>query len=290
MDARRPPRRPSRSSASCARPSIRIARMAAWCGSGRSKTASMPGQATSSRRRAALAPRRRRSSLSSARFVGNDRAMLTDPRGLAVTAARAESAMRLVATIAAYCAFRKDTGDRLKETLASDPQLVMGHILRGYFMLLLVKRELVARARQAAEAADAAIKAVGATPRETLHRRALDAWIARDQTRAIEIFEAILVDHPRDILALKLAQFLLFYAGDGRRMRNTVARAIASWHEALPCYGFALGCHAFGLEECGDYEAAERAGRRAVELIPEDIWGALAVAHVFEMRERTAEG
>ena len=42
-------------------------------------------------------------------------------------------------------AFRKDTGDRLKETLASDPQLVMGHILRGYFMLLLVKRELVAR-------------------------------------------------------------------------------------------------------------------------------------------------
>ena len=216
--------------------------------------------------------------------------MLTDPRGLAVTAASAESVTRLEATIAAYCAFRKDTGDRLKETLAADPQLVMGHILRGYFMLLLVKRELVARARQAAEAADAAIKALGATRREMLHRQALDAWIARDQTRAIEIFEAILVDHPRDILALKLAQYLLFYVGDGRRMRDTVARAIASWDEALPCYGFAQGCHAFGLEECGDYEAAERAGRRAVELIPEDIWGAHAVAHVFEMQERTAEG
>jgi tetratricopeptide (TPR) repeat protein len=216
--------------------------------------------------------------------------MLTDPRGLAVTAASAESVMRLEATIAAYCAFRKDTGDRLKETLVSDPQLVMGHILRGYFMLLLVKRELVGRARQAAEAADLAIKALGATPREALHRRALDAWIARDQSRAIEIFEAILIDDPRDILALKLAQYLLFYAGDGRRMRDTVGRAFASWDEALPCYGFALGCHAFGLEECGDYDAAERAGRRAVDLIPEDIWGAHAVAHVFEMQERTKEG
>lgn len=216
--------------------------------------------------------------------------MLADPRGLAVTAASAEAVMRLEATITAYCAFRKDTGDRLKEALASDPQLVMGHILRGYFMLLLVKRELVARARQAAEAADAAIKALGATPREVLHRRALDAWIARDQSHAIEIFEAILADYPRDILALKLAQYLLFYVGDGRRMRDTVARAIASWDEALPCYSFALGCHAFGLEECADYEAAERTGRRAVELIPEDIWGAHAVAHVFEMQERTAEG
>jgi tetratricopeptide (TPR) repeat protein len=216
--------------------------------------------------------------------------MLSDPRGIVVTAASADSVTRLEATIAAYCAFRKDTGDRLKEALAADPQLVMGHILRGYFMLLLVKRELIARAQQAAEAADAAMLAVGSTPREALHRQALGAWIRRDETRAIAIFEAILADYPRDIVALKLAQYLLFYSGDSQRMRDTVARAIASWDEAMPLHGFALGCHAFGLEECGDYDAAERAGRRATELNPTDIWGAHAVAHVFEMQERTAEG
>jgi len=216
--------------------------------------------------------------------------VLSDPRGIAVTAANADSVARLEATIAAYCAFRKDTGDRLKEALAADPQLVMGHILRGYFMLLLVKRELIPRAEKAAEAADAAIRAVGATPRETLHRQALGAWVLRDEARTIEILEAILAAYPRDIVALKLVQYLLFYAGDGTRMRDTVARAIASWDEALPLHGFALGCHAFGLEECGDYNAAERAGKRAVELDATDIWGAHAVAHVFEMQERTAEG
>jgi tetratricopeptide (TPR) repeat protein len=216
--------------------------------------------------------------------------VLSDPRGIAVTAVSAESVARLEATIAAYCAFRKDTGDCLKEALAADPQLVMGHILRGYFMLLLVKRELIPRAQKAAEAADAAIRTVGATPRETLHRQALGAWIRRDEARAIEILEAILAAYPRDIVALKLVQYLLFYAGDGTRMRDTVARAVASWDEALPLHGFALGCHAFGLEECGDYDAAERAGKRAIEFNPTDIWGAHAVAHVFEMQERTEEG
>lgn len=217
-------------------------------------------------------------------------AALTDRRGLAVTAASPESVARLEATIAAYCIFSKDTGDRLKEALAGDKHLVMAHLLRGYFMLLLVKRELIPRAQQALGAADAAMAEAGATPREKLHRRALAAWIARDQTGAIDILESILATYPRDIVALKLAQYLLFYSGDATRMRDVVVKAIPAWDESLPCYSFALGCHAFGLEECGAYAEAEHAGKRAVELDPADIWGAHAVAHVFEMEERTEEG
>jgi len=216
--------------------------------------------------------------------------MLTDPRGIAITAASADAVVRLEAAIIAYCGFKADTGDRLKAALATDPALVMAHILRGYFMLLLVKRELVPRARAAAQAADAAMRAAGSTPREALHREALDAWIRRDLTGAIRILSEVLAAYPRDLVALKLAQYLLFYAGDSRTMRGVVADAIRGWDEGVPGYGFALGCHAFGLEECGEYAAAERAGRRACELNPDDIWGAHAVAHVFEMQDRAEEG
>jgi hypothetical protein len=48
--------------------------------------------------------------------------------------------------------------------------------------------------------------------------------------------------------------------------------------------------HAFGLEECGDLDGAERAGREAVALDPRDGWAWHAVAHVHEMRGAPADG
>jgi hypothetical protein len=51
-----------------------------------------------------------------------------------------------------------------------------------------------------------------------------------------------------------------------------------------------LGCHAFALEENGDYLAAGRIGRRAVQLAPRDAWGRHAVAHVLEMTGDTGGG
>jgi hypothetical protein len=47
---------------------------------------------------------------------------------------------------------------------------------------------------------------------------------------------------------------------------------------------------AFGLEENGDYAAAEDAGRMALALQPADAWAVHAVAHVMEMQGRDEEG
>jgi len=47
----------------------------------------------------------------------------------------------------------------------------------------------------------------------------------------------------------------------------------AAWSAAEPGYHQVLAMHAFGLEECGEYEAAERAARRALELEPTEMKG-----------------
>ena len=73
-------------------------------------------------------------------------------------------------------------------------------------------------------------------------------------------------------------------------MRDVLASALPAWDASVPGHGFVLGCHAFGLEETGDYVAAERVGREAVDRNPSDIWAAHAVAHVFEMTGRPREG
>jgi len=216
--------------------------------------------------------------------------MQHDIRGLAQTAASAEAQRAFDATVEAYLGFQLATGDRLKETLALDPAMPLAHALKGCFLLLFAKRGLAERAAKALGDAKTAGERAGLTPREAQHLAALEAWLSGDMAAAAAYYDAILLDQPHDIVALKLAQYLHFYQGDAAAMRGSVARPFHAWSEAVPGYGYVLGLKAFALEETGDYAAAESTGREAVERNPGDIWAAHAVAHVMEMQDRPGEG
>ncbi len=216
--------------------------------------------------------------------------LVNDARGNAVTASGSLPVILLDDAVESYLGFRKDTGDRLKAALTAEPDFVLAHCLRGYFMMLFGQRAMVSRAQRSLEAAQATARATGATQRETAHVAALAAWVEGDFAGTIARWEAIAAEHPRDVVALKLGQYGQFYSGESERMRDVLARALPAWDASVPGYGFVLGCHAFGLEETGDYIAAERAGREAVDRNPSDIWAAHAVAHVFEMTGRPREG
>jgi tetratricopeptide (TPR) repeat protein len=209
-----------------------------------------------------------------------------DRLGLPLTAASGEAARAFDDTVWAYVGFSRDPGVPLKRALQADPGMPMANILQGYFMHLMGQPHLVPAARTAhAVAAKAPM-----TPREQAHLAALDAWCNGELERAAAALDAILADHPRDYLALKLANYLYFYLGDAASVRDGPACALAHWDEGMPGYGHLLALHAFGLEESGDYAAAERQGRRATELNPADPWAVHAVAHVMEMQDRAAEG
>lgn len=180
------------------------------------------------------------------------------------------------------------TGAALAEALETDPDLVMGHCLQGYFAQLVGNASVLAQADAALAGADA--RAAGATARERLHVDALRSWCDRDLIGAANRWEAILIDHPRDLIALKLAQFAHLYLGDPANIRDCIARVMPAWDESVPNFSNVLGMRAFGFEESGDYPAAEAAGRRAIELNPKDPYAVHAVAHVMEMQARHREG
>jgi hypothetical protein len=161
-----------------------------------------------------------------------------------------------------YLAFRKDTGDRLKATLVAEPNSVRGQCLRGYLMMLFGQRAMVSRAQRPLDAAQAAARSVCVTPREAAHVAALAAWVAGDFGGATACWESIAADHPRDVLALKLAQ----YAGSILEIANGCATC---WGAPSPpgtqvCRATVLfsAAYAFALEDTGDYGAAgaRRAG------------------------------
>ncbi|MCC6469531.1 MAG: tetratricopeptide repeat protein [Alphaproteobacteria bacterium] len=108
--------------------------------------------------------------------------------------------------------------------------------------------------------------------------------------RSNQLYGGILVDYPRDLLALQLAHVEDFFLGQSSMLRDRVARVTGDWDKDVPGYGYVLGMHAFGLEEMGDYARAEERGRAAVAQNPRDPWAIHAVAHVMEMQTRLADG
>ncbi|HSH08230.1 MAG TPA: tetratricopeptide repeat protein [Burkholderiales bacterium] len=214
--------------------------------------------------------------------------MPSDLHGLPITTASAEAAAAFDRTLIGYFKYRADTAKQLAAALEADEDFALAHILRGYFMLLAFDQNQVAAAAEAARAAHKTI--AGATPREQQHLAALEAWIAGDLERTIGIWEEILVAQPLDVLAFRLAHFNNFWLGRPAAMRASIDRIESKWSPQLPGYGTLLSCKCFAWEECGEYAVAEPAGRKAVEIDPEDLWGTHALAHVMEMQGRSAEG
>lgn len=214
--------------------------------------------------------------------------MPADCRGLVVTASDAAGVDLLDATVHAYLSNDPGTGELLGKLVLEAPEMPMAHCLRGFLLNLAGRTKDLGRARESLAEADRLI--AGANERERRHIEALRAWCDGDLTRATALFEEILIDHPRDVLAFRLAHYLHFYVGAIVEMRDSAARVLSCWDESVPDYGYVLGCRAFGLEETGDYTAAEVFGRRAVALNPDDVWAGHAVCHVLEMQGRLREG
>ena len=210
-----------------------------------------------------------------------------DRLGLELSAANGEAARAFDDTVWAYVGFSREPGVPLKRALQADPAMPMALCLQGYFMHLMGLPGLIPKARAALASMQ---KTSAMNAREKMHAAALEAWCEGELERTCALLDGILAEYPRDFLALKLANYLYFYMGDAKNVRDGPARALESWDEKMPGYGHLLALHAFGLEESGDYAAAERDGRRATGINPADPWAVHAVAHVMEMQDRAAEG
>ena len=213
--------------------------------------------------------------------------MAKDQQGLLVTGT-ADSAAALDRAVADYYAWKGDPVGILQAAAEADPGFMLGHAATASLFLLSGFKgdnPMVVSALSAAEAASQ-----GATPREKRHLEAARAWADGAMIRATDVWEEILRDDPTDALALRFAHDTYFYLGHSLSIRDSIARVMPAWEPGRPLYGYVLGQYAFGLEEAGELRRAEEAGRRAIEIDPEDGWAVHAVAHVLETESRQKEG
>ena len=176
----------------------------------------------------------------------------------------------------------------LDAATAADPGWAMPHVMKAGFLLSLTDPGLLAEAD--AHLGHARALARSATARERAHLQAVQLLLEGRWQGACKLWDEVLLEHPRDALALQWSQLWDFYRGDVAGLRQRPARALPSWDEADPLFPCVLALYAFGLEEANLYPQAEEVGRRALALDPRVPWAIHAVAHVMEMQGRYEEG
>ena len=188
--------------------------------------------------------------------------------------------------LTAFLGWRGGTEEALDQALQQAPGFVMAHLLQGYQLVcgrdprrLGLARPVLARA--------AALRANG---HERRHLAALAAAVDGNYEAAKAHLGEVLKSSPRDALALHVAHAFDYVTGDLARLQDRVRAVLPAWSAGLPGYHAVLAMHAFGLEECGEYERAEQAARDALALNPANARAHHVMAHVFEMTGRSREG
>lgn len=183
----------------------------------------------------------------------------------------------------------------LQAATVEDPGWALPHLMRAGFLLSLTEAGLVEEACRALEAVDAGLAGPSPRlrplrPREAAHRQALGAVAEGRWGAACQVWDSLLLEHPRDALALQWAHLWDFYRGDLAGLKGRPARCLGAWDEADPLQPFVAALLAFGLEENREYGAAEDLGRRALARDPGVPWAVHAVAHTMEMQGRFEDG
>ncbi|MBL4720684.1 MAG: tetratricopeptide repeat protein [Alphaproteobacteria bacterium] len=211
-----------------------------------------------------------------------------DEQGLALSTTSAAAATAYRKAVRHVLEYRLDAPTHMAAALEADPDFVMGHCLKGLMMLGAQSTRVLDDVRPALDAAEARLN--GATDRERANVAALRALYEGDKRKASAIYEALLTEDPTDLFALRQVTHALFWTGRSNDLRDYVAAVLGGWDEKTPGYGNVLGMYAFGLEESGEYAAAEANGKRAFEISNDDLWALHAVAHVMEMQGRLDDG
>ncbi len=213
---------------------------------------------------------------------------LTDCRGVPVSIGNQKAIDALEAAHEEFLCYRGDPVGMIDAVLAEHPDFVMGHCFKAGLLTQAMETRIYDDMCVSLHAAEAL--ADKANDRERGHIAAIRAWCDGDFYEAVRHWEAVLVDHPRDLLALQLAHLSDVLLGDVTDQRDVVARVFPDWDEGIPGYGYVLGLYSFGLEECRDFSRAEEYGRHAVAMNPRDAYAIHAVAHVMEMKGRQQGG
>lgn len=175
----------------------------------------------------------------------------------------------------------------------ADPDFIMGQCFKsgmellGNNMLLSspsCDRSVRNLVEKAARMGDALSK------REKLHVKAVECLMNGNPSLAVDYWEQILIEHPNDMHAIKFLHTIYFFLGDGKNMRQSIARVFPYWKPGTPLYNYMYGMYAFGLSQDNYLDEAEKNALKGLELCRTDALAIHTMSHVNEYRSSFDSG
>ena len=214
--------------------------------------------------------------------------MPQDARGVSVTLSDTSALGEYERALVGLRTYRGDPVAPIDAALAISPDFAGAYVAKALILMTFFERRF---ARDALAVLDAGASWIArGNAREQGLAVAARKLATGDWHGGTAALDRVLIENPRDILALQVAHLIDFARGDALNLRNRVSRVLPAWGTSTPGYSFVVGMHAFGYEECNQYPEAESSGLRALALAPEDCWAVHAVTHVMEMQGRIDEG
>jgi tetratricopeptide (TPR) repeat protein len=211
-----------------------------------------------------------------------------DERGCPVDTRSADALSQFETAMWRMVSYYGDPIAALDQALAADPDWALAYIAKANCLLTMNEPRFADAARQYVEQAHA--RAFDSSRRERMHLAATSACVDGHWHEAVRLWEGILNEYPRDILALACAHLFDFYRGDALNLRRRVMRVLPDWSPGTPLRSYVMGMLAFGFEECNMYAMAEEAAEQALAIEPRDPWSVHALTHVYEMQGRHVTG
>ena len=188
---------------------------------------------------------------------------LKDCRGLELSTRNPDSVERLEEAMDLTVSYFLDPLATINGALEQDPDFAMGHCLRAALGVMSTERGALPMVRESVET----VEGLGsrATDRERAHAAAARRWMEGDLAGGMRAYGEIIIDHPRDLLALQVAHVGRFLPRAVAAAPRPVAQVLPHWSATVPGYGYVLGMHAFGLEETGSTTVPRTPGRKALD-------------------------
>src|SRR5215831_5133143 len=135
-------------------------------------------------------------------FTETGRMAMDDRRGVSASTDNPKNIEIYEQALRALNVYRGDPVAIIDTALAADPDFVMGHVLKAQLMITMWERSLLPKI----EASLARLKDLDnrSNARERAHVGAIALWAAGDWNGARAALDRLLVEHPRDLLALQV--------------------------------------------------------------------------------------